>query len=370
MPNRLAGETSPYLLQHAANPVDWHPWDDEALAVARREGKPILLSIGYSACHWCHVMAHESFEDPAVAAAMNADFVNIKVDREERPDLDQIYQTAHALLTRRSRRLAADDVPDARRRAVLRRHLFPEGRALRSARLPRPSAARGRRVSRARRRHRAAGGRSEGCAREPRARARRRRRPAAERRLPPPRSRSSSVGSTRTTADSARRPSFRTRRISSFASRARADGRRRRARDGAHHARADGRRRHPRSAGRRLLPLQRRCRVDDPAFREDALRQRPAARALRRPRAGDRRRAVRGRRARHRRLDDPGDARAGRRLLLEPRCRQRRRGGQVLRLVADEVRSLLRRTAFRGRCAALSGSTDRRISKATRGTCA
>ena len=102
MPNRLAGQTSPYLIQHAENPVDWHPWDDEALAQARREGKPILLSIGYSACHWCHVMAHESFEDPDVAAAMNADFVNIKVDREERPDLDQIYQTAHALMTRRS----------------------------------------------------------------------------------------------------------------------------------------------------------------------------------------------------------------------------------------------------------------------------
>ncbi|MET0918500.1 MAG: thioredoxin domain-containing protein [Burkholderiales bacterium] len=102
MPNRLAGETSPYLIQHAANPVDWQPWGDEALAQARREGKPILLSIGYSACHWCHVMAHESFEDPVVALAMNTDFVNIKVDREERPDLDQIYQTAHALMTRRS----------------------------------------------------------------------------------------------------------------------------------------------------------------------------------------------------------------------------------------------------------------------------
>jgi len=102
MPNRLAGETSPYLLQHAGNPVDWHPWDEEALALARRDGKPILLSIGYSACHWCHVMAHESFEDSQVAAAMNANFVNIKVDREERPDLDQIYQTAHALLSRRS----------------------------------------------------------------------------------------------------------------------------------------------------------------------------------------------------------------------------------------------------------------------------
>ncbi|MGA8032910.1 MAG: thioredoxin domain-containing protein [Casimicrobiaceae bacterium] len=101
MANRLAGATSPYLRQHADNPVDWYPWCDEALARARREDKPILLSIGYSACHWCHVMAHESFEDPDVAAAMNAAFINIKVDREERPDLDQIYQTAHALLTRR-----------------------------------------------------------------------------------------------------------------------------------------------------------------------------------------------------------------------------------------------------------------------------
>ncbi len=102
MSNRLAGETSPYLLQHAGNPVDWYPWSDEALARARSEGKPILLSIGYSACHWCHVMAHESFEDAEVASAMNANFINIKVDREERPDLDQIYQAAHALLTRRS----------------------------------------------------------------------------------------------------------------------------------------------------------------------------------------------------------------------------------------------------------------------------
>ncbi len=102
MANRLAGETSPYLLQHAANPVDWYPWDAAALARAREQDRPILLSVGYSACHWCHVMAHESFEDPAVAAVMNELFVNIKVDREERPDLDQIYQTAHALLTQRS----------------------------------------------------------------------------------------------------------------------------------------------------------------------------------------------------------------------------------------------------------------------------
>jgi uncharacterized protein YyaL (SSP411 family) len=102
MPNRLATQTSPYLQQHADNPVDWHPWDEAALALAREQDKPILLSVGYSACHWCHVMAHESFEDPAVAAEMNRHFVNIKVDREERPDLDQIYQAAHAMLTQRN----------------------------------------------------------------------------------------------------------------------------------------------------------------------------------------------------------------------------------------------------------------------------
>jgi uncharacterized protein len=99
--NRLAGETSPYLLQHADNPVDWHPWGPEALERAKAENKPILLSIGYSACHWCHVMAHESFEDEATAALMNELFVNVKVDREERPDLDRIYQTAHQMLTQR-----------------------------------------------------------------------------------------------------------------------------------------------------------------------------------------------------------------------------------------------------------------------------
>src|SRR5215510_4863343 len=101
MPNRLSQETSPYLLQHAGNPVDWHAWGPEALELARREGKPILLSIGYSACHWCHVMAHESFENPAIAAVMNELFVNIKVDREERPDIDRIYQVAQQMLTQR-----------------------------------------------------------------------------------------------------------------------------------------------------------------------------------------------------------------------------------------------------------------------------
>ncbi len=92
-PNRLAREKSPYLLQHAHNPVDWHPWGEEAFAKARREDKPIFLSVGYSTCHWCHVMAHESFENPATAAVMNELFVNVKVDREERPDVDRVYMT-------------------------------------------------------------------------------------------------------------------------------------------------------------------------------------------------------------------------------------------------------------------------------------
>lgn len=99
--NQLASQISPYLLQHANNPVHWYPWGEQALQIAANENKPILLSIGYSSCHWCHVMAHESFEDKATAALMNEHFINIKVDREERPDLDKIYQLAHQLLTQR-----------------------------------------------------------------------------------------------------------------------------------------------------------------------------------------------------------------------------------------------------------------------------
>ncbi len=99
MTNRLANETSPYLLQHAHNPVDWYPWGPEALARARELDRPIFLSIGYSACHWCHVMERESFEDEATAEQLNRDFVAIKVDREERPDLDDVYMAAVQALT-------------------------------------------------------------------------------------------------------------------------------------------------------------------------------------------------------------------------------------------------------------------------------
>ncbi|MBS2533217.1 thioredoxin domain-containing protein, partial [Catenulispora sp. NF23] len=97
--NRLANATSPYLLQHADNPVDWYQWGDEAFAEARRRDVPLLISIGYAACHWCHVMAHESFEDEAIAALMNEKYVCVKVDREERPDVDAVYMAATQAMT-------------------------------------------------------------------------------------------------------------------------------------------------------------------------------------------------------------------------------------------------------------------------------
>src|SRR3954468_4292582 len=102
MANHLISQTSPYLLQHAHNPVDWYPWGEEAFERARLERKPIHLSVGYAACHWCHRMAHESFEDDDVARVLNERFINIKVDREERPDVDRIYQIAQQMLTQRS----------------------------------------------------------------------------------------------------------------------------------------------------------------------------------------------------------------------------------------------------------------------------
>ena len=118
MPNELQREKSPYLLQHADNPVAWRPWGPAALALARRENKPIFLSIGYSTCHWCHVMAHESFEQEEVAALLNRAFVPIKVDREERPDVDAVYMAACVALTGAGR-LAADRTANARSKALL-----------------------------------------------------------------------------------------------------------------------------------------------------------------------------------------------------------------------------------------------------------
>ena len=131
--NRLAAETSPYLLQHADNPVDWYPWGEQALRTAREENKPILLSIGYSACHWCHVMAHESFEDPETAALMNRLFVNIKVDREERPDLDRIYQVAQQLITHGNGGWPFTMFLTPGDQRLFRRHVFSQGAAARHA---------------------------------------------------------------------------------------------------------------------------------------------------------------------------------------------------------------------------------------------
>ena len=135
MPNRLAREPSPYLQQHANNPVEWYPWGDEAFARARRENKPIFLSIGYSTCHWCHVMEHESFEHPGIAALLNEHFVSIKVDREERPDVDRVYMAVRAGDDRR-RRLADERLADAGPEAVLRGHLLSAGVAVGEAGIP------------------------------------------------------------------------------------------------------------------------------------------------------------------------------------------------------------------------------------------
>ena len=147
MSNRLQASTSPYLQQHAENPVDWYAWGDEALQKARREDRPIFLSIGYAACHWCHVMAHESFEDAATAAQLNADFVCIKVDREERPDLDAIYMEAVVGLTGSGGwPLSVFLTPG--RRAVLRGHLLAPDPAARPAGLPRHPSPRSRGMAR------------------------------------------------------------------------------------------------------------------------------------------------------------------------------------------------------------------------------
>ena len=129
-PNRLIHETSPYLLQHAHNPVDWYPWGPEALQLAKEQDKPLLLSIGYSACHWCHVMERESFENDEIASLMNRYYVCVKVDREERPDLDEIYMQATIAMNQGNGGLAHDGVPDAGSTTDLRGHVLSAGRQM------------------------------------------------------------------------------------------------------------------------------------------------------------------------------------------------------------------------------------------------
>ena len=287
-PNRLAKESSPYLRQHAHNPVDWYPWGEEAFAKARREDKPVFLSIGYSSCHWCHVMERESFENEEIARVLNEHFVAIKVDREERPDVDDVYMTA-VQLTIGARRLAALGVPPPRRAAVLRRDLLSARRPARAGRVPdaprRGSPRRGASgapTSRRRRGELAAEiAREPGPHRRPRREAplgrRRRDAPdgdalarsfdAAPRRLrrgaevpAPPRARVAPPrGAPRATPTALG--------------------------DGVEDARGDGARRHPRPPRRRLPPLLDRRAVAPPALREDADRQRAAPRRSTRGRA-------------------------------------------------------------------------------------
>src|SRR6266513_661148 len=323
MANRLANQTSPYLQQHAANPVDWYPWGPEALERARREDKPILLSVGYSACHWCHVMAHARFEDPAVAALMNRLFVNVKVDREERPDLDQIYQSAHQMLAQRpggwplTMFLAPDGTP------FFGGTYFPK-----AARFGLPGFAQlCERIAAIWRDQQPDIASQNSEMHKALAR-------TLPRRAPPRVLAGFAARNARSAARRFRCPLRRLRRRAevSASDRSRVVPAQGRDRHRAHHAQAHVRGRHLRSARRRLQPLQRRRAVDDPALREDALRQRAAARAARRRLAGHRRAGVRALRRGERRLDHARDAVARGRLLLLARRRQRARGGQVLRL--------------------------------------
>ncbi len=279
MPNRLAGETSPYLLQHAHNPVDWFPWGGDALARAKLLDRPIFLSIGYAACHWCHVMERESFEDATTAAYMNDHFVAIKVDREERPDLDQLYMGAVQAMTGQggwpmSVFLTPDGrpfyggtyYPDEPRHGMpsFRQVLEGVARAWREQRDELESAglaagvdARGAAADRGGgRRGRSDAGAAHGGPR----RDLRELRPGQRRLGPRPEV---------PAADDRRVP-------------APPDGRRRpRARGGRPvQPREDGRRRHPRPAGRGLPPVRDRRDLARPALRADALRQRPARAGL------------------------------------------------------------------------------------------
>jgi hypothetical protein len=285
--NRLIHETSPYLLQHAHNPVDWYAWGEEALTRARAEDKPIFLSIGYSACHWCHVMEHESFEDAATAALMNELFINIKVDREERPDLDAIYMDAVQAMTGQGG-WPMSVLVDARRQALPRRHLLSARAALRDAELPAGAARRRRRLPQPPRPQwtaRPSGWRRCCAARRPSSRRRRRswaRHPGGGARPDAPVLRRRG----RRLRQPAQVPAADDARLCADAS-IPAHRRSRRALHGRADAGEDGARRHLRSARRRLPPLQRRRDLARPPLREDALRQRATAAHLSPRLAGD-----------------------------------------------------------------------------------
>ncbi len=323
--NRLAGATSPYLLQHADNPVDWWPWGDEAFAEARRRDVPVLLSIGYAACHWCHVMAHESFEDAETAALLNEHFVAVKVDREERPDVDAVYMEATTGADR-ARRLADDGVHHAGRRAVLLRHLLPADPAARHAVVPPAARRRSPSLERAARR----GGGRRAADRRTTRRAGRRRVPATARSRRPRSCSTTPLRALAATYDARRggfggAPSSRRRWCwSSCCATTRAPVTRTPLRMVERHLRGDGPRRHLRPARRRLRAVLGRRGLGGAALREDAVRQRPAAAGLHAPVAGDRLGAGPPGRPGDRRLHAPRPAHRRGRVRLGAGRRHRR----------------------------------------------
>ena len=361
MANRLAQETSPYLLQHRENPVDWYPWGEEALARAREEDRPILLSVGYSACHWCHVMERESFEDPETAAYMNEHFVSVKVDREERPDVDAIYMEAVQAMTGQGGWpmtvfLDPEGVP------FYGGTYFPpdESRGMPSFRMV-MEAVRRRLRAPARGDPRAGAG-DAGAARRDRrrsSRARSRPRPSSWRRPWRPLRGAADLehggfgGAPKFPPASA---------LELLLARGEREARRA-------HPRRDAGRRHLRPARRRLRPLLGRRRLARPPLREDALRQRPAGPRLPARLAGARPRALPPRLRGDAGLDAARDARPRGRLLLGPRRRLRGRGGPLLRLDAGaDPRGAGRRR--RGRDRVLRGQRGAATSRApTSSTC-
>ena len=330
MPNRLAAETSPYLLQHANNPVDWYPWGPEALEKARAQDRPIFLSIGYSACHWCHVMERESFENPEIAALMNEHFVSIKVDREERPDLDDVYMAAVQAMTGSGGwPMSVFLTPDLR--PFFGGTYFPPDDRHGMAGFPRVLAAvadayRSRRTEVEEQAGALAGHLQaqlsapsgdhdpERCAARCRRRAHRcqlrRRARRVRRRSEVPAGHG--LGVPAPILAPIRRPG--------------GPG------DGDAHAGRHGRRRHQRPARRRLCPLQHRCALAGAALREDAVRQRAARPRLPRGLPGNGQRAVCAGGARDARLHARRAADPRRRLRLGARRRQRGRRRPLLRL--------------------------------------
>ena len=342
--NRLGEETSPYLLQHKDNPVHWQAWNAETLAAAKAADKPILLSVGYAACHWCHVMAHESFENPQIAAQMNERLRQHQGRPRGAPrprrDLPECAGDDG-----RAGRLAADDVPDPRGRAVLGRHLFPARAALGPAELSAGAGLDRRRLPRQE------GGRRQEC-RGAAARAAAAQPAAARRghRAGPVRPRRRAAGARGRPAERRHRhgaeiPAMRHLRAvvaGLEAHRPRPLPRGRRA-----HPDDDQPGRHLRPSRRRLFPLRHRHALAGAAFREDAVRQRRAGQPVDAGVAGDARPALRAAGRRDDRLARARDDPSRRRLLQQPRRRQRARGRQVLRLVGGRDRRVARRPGRR-----------------------